>query len=270
MNWQDATTTVLKNVIKAERIGLITDMDGTLSHIVPEPAAAQITSRNRKLLADLQSKLTLVSVVSGRSVTDLVARVDLPDLVYVGNHGLERWVDNQIIVAPEIDAYRLSLEAAYVALQAMLVPGMEIEDKGATLSVHYRRTNDPLAVAESLNPEITAVADQHGLKVFHGRMVFELRPPIAVNKGTALRGLVSQYALDAAIFLGDDTTDVDALRMAQHLREQQICYSVGLGVMSDGTPDAVRDNADLLVSGVSGVETFLAWLLNACNAFDTW
>jgi trehalose 6-phosphate phosphatase len=269
MNWLDAAKTMLKPVRMANRIGLITDLDGTLSHIVPVPDAAQITPRNRELLASLHSKLALVAVVSGRSVIDLVTRVDLPGLVYVGNHGLERWVNGQTEIAPEISAYRSSLEAAYDVLQSSLVSGMEIEDKGATLSVHYRRTPDPQAVATSFEPKARSVADQFGLNLFHGRMVFELRPPVEVNKGTAFKDLVNQHALDAAVFLGDDTTDVDALRMAQLLREQQTCYCVGLGVLSDGTPDSVRDNADLLVSGVSDVETFLAWLLKACSALDT-
>ncbi|MGF2075718.1 hypothetical protein, partial [Enterococcus casseliflavus] len=64
-----------------------------------------------------------------------------------------------------------------------------------------------------------------------------------------------------AVFMGDDTTDVDAMRIARQLREDGSCYVVSLGVESDETPQAVRDNADVLVQGISGVEDFLEWLL---------
>jgi trehalose-phosphatase len=100
-------------------------------------------------------------------------------------------------------------------------------------------------------------------------MVFELRPPIQSNKGTAFYHLVQQYRLDAAVYLGDDTTDADALRMARQLRQAGTCYALGLGVASDHTPSVVRDSADLMINGVQDVEAFLSWLLNACMASST-
>lgn len=266
MYWQQATATMLKTLVTAVRPGLITDLDGTLSPIVDEPDAAQITPRNRQLLAALQEHLALVAVISGRAVTDLRARVDLPGLTYLGNHGLEGWSDGQVVVAPEVAAWRPALTAAADSLQSHLKPGMMLEDKGVTLSIHYRRTHDPRAAAAAFAPEVQAVAAQHALNVFHGRMVFELRPPIAVHKGTALRSLVDQHALDAVVYLGDDTTDVDAMRMARSLREQQASYCLALGVISAGAPAAVRDEADLFLSSVADVEAFLAWLLKARSA----
>ncbi len=100
MHWQDATTGYLNRFVHADYPGIITDMDGTISPIVDQPDAAQITPRSRELLQALSEHFELVAVVSGRSAADVHQRVGLPDLVYVGNHGLERWEDGEIIPDP--------------------------------------------------------------------------------------------------------------------------------------------------------------------------
>jgi trehalose 6-phosphate phosphatase len=266
MYWQDATETLLKPLLKQPRLGLITDMDGTISPIVAVPDAAQVTPRSRELLRALGARLALVAVVSGRAVADVRQRVGLPELVYAGNHGLERWVDDRIVPTPQAAPFRPALEAVLAEIAPRLLPGMRLEDKGATLSLHYRQTDDPQAAAAAFTPLLEAAAAQHGLSLFQGRMVFELRPPLEIHKGTILRQLVSEYRLSGAVYLGDDTTDADALRMARSLRHDMTCYALGLGVESEGVPTAVLESADLLAAGVPGVESFLAWLVNALSA----
>lgn len=259
----------LQTLVRRGRLGLITDVDGTISPIVPDPDAAQVTPRARELLAALRTRLALVAVISGRAVDDVRERVGVPGLVYVGNHGLETWVDGAIRFAPEALTYRPALEAARDALRDTLLPGMQIEDKGATLSVHYRRAHDPAAAEAIFVPRAEAVATEHGLHLYRGRMVLELRPPLNINKGTAFRRLVQEHALDGAIYLGDDTTDADALRAARELRDSGAVDTLALGVESDDTPDSVRAYADALVPGVAGVESFLARLLSAVSASST-
>jgi trehalose 6-phosphate phosphatase len=100
-------------------------------------------------------------------------------------------------------------------------------------------------------------------------MIFELRPPIEINKGTAFHSLVNAYQLDSAIYMGDDTTDVDALHMARKLRQTGQCYALGIGVQSPDMPDAVGEAADVMVSGVSDVEDFLDWLFSIRSASST-
>ena len=99
--------------------------------------------------------------------------------------------------------------------------------------------------------------------------MFELRPPVNIDKGSVFSDLIHTYKLDAALYLGDDTTDADALQMAQQLRHDGVCYSLGVGVESDDMPALVRDNADLLAVGVGGIEALLAWLLAARSASST-
>lgn len=268
MHWQSATGGLLAPLVSAPRLGIVTDVDGTISPIVAEPDAAQVTPGNRALLAALAKELTLVAVISGRAVDDVRARVGVPGLVYVGNHGLEWWSGDQVEVPPGLQAYRPALEAARRALASALLPGMVLEDKGATLSLHYRQTGDPDAAA-AFTPIIERIASANGLRLFQGRRVFELRPPLDVDKGSAFARLVARYDLDAAAYLGDDTTDADALQTARRLRQDGTCYALGLGVLGAETPAIVRDQADLSLSGVDDAEAFFAWLLNARSASST-
>jgi trehalose 6-phosphate phosphatase len=268
MHWQ--TSPLLTKLIRYTRLGLITDVDGTISHLVDQPDAARITPRSRELLAALRDRITLVAALSGRSARDVQTIVDLPGIQLIGNHGMEWWRDGQIEIAPSAAEYRPALEAAVKAVRAQQVPGVFVEDKGVTLAIHYRRAADPDAVAEWLAGLLSKIAGAHHLKLSQGNMIFELRPPVEINKGSAFRQLIEIYHLDAAVYLGDDTTDLDALRMARQLRDSGTCWAVGLGVASDHIPPALPATADLMLSGIQEVETFLAWLLsNASRASST-
>jgi trehalose 6-phosphate phosphatase len=268
MNWDEGTST-LETGIRSPRFGLITDVDGTISPIGDEPDAARVTPGNLELLARLGALLPLVAVISGRSAGDVARRVNLPGLVYIGNHGMEQWQDGQVRIVPSAAAYREALTAAAAEIRQLLVKGMSLEDKGVTLSVHYRTTDRPEQVAVELTPAFEALAGAHGLRLTRGRMVFEFRPPVQVDKGSALVALVRSHRLEAAVYLGDDTTDVTAFQNAARLRASGQCLAYGLGVCSPGTPAEVLENADYLIQEVSGVETFLAWLLKARMASST-
>lgn len=262
MYWENAKPDLLK-VIDKPRLGLVADVDGTLSPIVDVPDEARVTPRNLELLAVLQTQLTLTAVVSGRAAEDVYQRIRLPGLVYIGNHGMEHWQDGKVVVSPAAAAYRENLLAATPEIKQILVTGMRFEDKGATLSVHYRQTSDPGKVANDLALLFQSIAEKHGLRITQGRMVFEFRPPVEIDKGRAIEELVKTYTLDAALYLGDDTTDLAVFLTARRLRQAGQCLAYGLGVESQGTPRAVLLEADYLVQGVPGVESFLDWLSNA-------
>ena len=277
MHWNEAASTLLAPLIDAQRLGVITDLDGTISPIMPLPDPAlgtgplnggpQITPRSRELLAALANRLPLVAVISGRAVTELRSRVGLNGIAYVGNHGIEQWRDGRSEIAPEARKFRASMVEALRELhdlqQTVRVDGLFIEDKRITVSVHYRGAPNHIEAAELIGPAVEAIAKRYGLRVFPGRKVFELRPPLDIDKGTTLRRLVEEYALDTAVYIGDDVTDVDALHTARELREANTCYALGVGVQSDEAPQSLLETADLLASGVPDVEAFLGWLLNA-------
>ena len=268
MYWEKAKNNLLE-AIEKPRLGLITDVDGTISPIVDVPDEARITSRNLELLAELEAQLPLVAVVSGRSAEDVSQRVGLPGLVYIGNHGMERWQDGEVIISSAAAAYQGNLSRAMPEIRQILARGMRFEDKGATLSVHYRQTGDPEKVSTELAPTLQNIAERHGLRLTQGRMVFEFRPPVDIDKGTAFEELAKSHQLDAAFYLGDDTTDVAAFLAARRLRESGECLAYGLGVESQGTPPVVLAEADYLVQEVAGVESFLDWLSSAPMASFT-
>jgi trehalose 6-phosphate phosphatase len=248
-----------------QRVGLVTDFDGTISPIAPTPDAAEITPKNRDLLYHLTDQLTLVAAVSGRAVDDLHVKVALPGVIYIGNHGLERWQKGWIDVLPAALSYRPRLRRAIDQLTPHMQPGMILQDKRITVALHYRQTPDPDATREQLRPLVEQIARDNGLRFIQGKRVMEVLPDIRVNKGSALGFLVEDYTLDAAVFLGDDVTDADALKAARDLRETGK-YVLGIGVASEETPASVQLHADLLVPGVAGVEAFLEWFYNSITS----
>ena len=268
MKWENAKSE-LQQAIGKSRLGLVTDVDGTISPIVDVPDEARVTPRNLELLTTLQTQLTLTAVVSGRGAEDVYKRVGIPGLTFIGNHGMEQWRNGGVIVSPIAEVYRKNLSAAAPEIKQIMRAGMRFEDKGATLSVHYRQTKKPEQVAETLTSVMQNIAEKNGLHLTQGRMVFEFRPPVNIDKGTAFEELIISHHLDAAFYLGDDTTDVAVFFTARRLRESGQCLAYGLGVESQGTPQAVLKEADYLVQEVSGVESFLEWLSTARMASST-
>ncbi len=205
----------------------------------------------------------LVGIVSGRAPADVAARVQVDGLLYAGNHGLEQLIAGEVALHPKAQPYMDRMQRAAAELQSWLLPGMTLEDKGVTISLHYRRAAAPAAVVDELGPRLQAYADERGLRLNHGRMVYELRPPVDVDKGSAFRQIVDKYGLTAALYAGDDTTDVDVFKIARQMRAAGEIHGVAVGVKSAETPPTVVEYADLLVEGVGEMESLLAWLVEA-------
>jgi trehalose 6-phosphate phosphatase len=259
----------LSSLFKGPPLGIFADFDGTLSPIVANTNAAQITLRKRRLLSELRAHVAVLAVISGRGVADLVERVGVDGLVYIGNHGLERWDGDQIQVTADARAYMERIAFAEHALTPELLPGTHIENKKLTLSVHYREADDPERALGMLLPVAEQIANANDLALFQGRRVIELRPPLLLNKGTAFQSIVEEYDLKSAVYIGDDTTDVAAFKTARALRDSGACNSYALGVVDQESPPNVANHADLTVSSVSGVESFLSWCLSKLRASST-
>ncbi|HEX6288884.1 MAG TPA: trehalose-phosphatase [Herpetosiphonaceae bacterium] len=253
------TETLLRQMVARRPCGLLTDIDGTLSPIAPTPMAARVTPAARRELRLLAQKLDLVAAISGRAAADAAALVDLPDLIYIGNHGLEIWRGGAAEPLPEAVSYARAVDAVLRAAQERIaLPGMIFENKGLTASIHYRLTDDPALAETMLGALLHALAEQHNVVLTQGRMVWEIRPPLATNKGTAARWLVEQYGLRSAIFIGDDRTDADAFQVLRELRERGACKTLNVGVAALETPPIVHALSDMMVEGVAGVERLLA------------
>lgn len=247
------------DVLRQRPALLATDFDGTLSPIVPDPALAQLLPSMRPLLRRLRQQVACVAVVTGRAVQDVRRRVRVGGLTYVGNHGLQTWQGRRATIDPQAEpllpAVRRTVDRLNKTVQ---IPGTFMEDKGVTASLHYRNAPDPEDARQRILDCIRASVDWSALHVEEGRMVVNLLPNVAVNKGTALDRLVEQVAPNGVVMLGDDLTDTHAFRAVQTLRERESVAALAVAVVSDETPDAVWGAADVAIRGVGEAAELLA------------
>jgi trehalose 6-phosphate phosphatase len=204
----------------AGRMLLGLDFDGTLAPIVPRPHDAMLPPATGALLARLAGRSdTHVALISGRGLEDLAARVGMAGLFYAGNHGLEIEGPGVHRVHDTAAAARSRLGDVARRLAAALetVDGAIVEDKGLTLSVHYRMVHDEAAAAHVREAAHAACATDPALRVSDGRKVVEIRPAVDWHKGRALAFLRETLMVDApgapVLFVGDDRTDEDAFRL---------------------------------------------------------
>ena len=211
----DHLTNISASIEAARQVLLFLDFDGTLAPIFADPHAALMSAETRRALASLagRSKFSL-AVISGRALGDLRERVALPNMIYAGNHGLE--IDGAGLHFIEVEAARrvLPLEKLVHYLRGRLhgIPGVLIENKGLTASVHFRRT--PVNRFREVQHIVQSAVDSDGglFLVTRGLEVFEIRPRVNWHKGRAVHWIQDALGKRNAltIFVGDDMTDEDA------------------------------------------------------------
>lgn len=248
-------------LLRGKESGLFLDIDGTLTPIQPKPEGVAITDRMREAI-DRLSRSVHVVLVTGRRVDDAHRIVGLDDLTYAGNHGTEWRSGGVTSVLPEAEEYvpRIHRIATDAKERFASLPGVFTEDKGPSLSVHYRGTKDPAAAAVAIDAFFDSHPDASGLRRAEGKMVKELRPPIAADKGVAVTHVVRERGLKTAMMFGDDVTDVDAFRAVRRLRDEGTIDGIAVGVRSAGTPELVLQNVDYLLDHTDAVEDILVWL----------
>lgn len=260
--WQQHTQ-ALTTVLNQTPFGVITDIDGTISPIAPTPEEAEVTATARDSLRALVKKVRLVAVITGRGAADAHRMLNIPNVEIMGSHGLERWRDGEAVISEEGKPYLEAIRGALEEADPLMVRfGMTPEPKGITASLHYRNAPNRDSVRDAVYSQLATIAARHDLELFEGRYIFELHPPLEVNKGTALVNLVEEYKLNGVVFLGDDITDVNAMRGLKTLRETSRLDGACLAVVSDESPEEVATEADYILNGVPDVEKFLQWLLD--------
>lgn len=216
------------------------------------------------LLSELSHCLQRIVIISGRDTDFLVRRLPLPHALFIGNHGLEeRDGDGSRIVA-EAQPYLAQLRRAGDAVEALSLvraPGITVERKRATISVHFRNAAEPSASGSALEPALREIARREKLRLQPGRLVYELRPPLDLDKGAVLRRLAAALHPGGVVYIGDDRTDADAFWA---LRRMPGVRTVAVGVRSPEVPDDVFVDTDLRVDGVPGVIDLLTQLRDVC------
>ena len=259
----------LLTALASRPCGLFSDVDGTLSPIAASPDAARLAPGALAALLAARRGLAAAGLISGRDPRDLWRMASAPGLIYAGNHGFERLTQDpdgspHIETAPEARPWRDAVHQALEALRAELgpvLPGAIFEDKGVTASIHVRQTATPEAAERAALAAARRAARRYGLRVTRGRLVVELRPPVAMDKGVVIASLCREHQLRGVIYLGDDRTDLDAFHAIRRLAtESPSFHGASVAVLSDEAPADVARAADVTVTGVAGAVALLEWL----------
>jgi len=253
----------LKDYRAAPHTLLLSDYDGTLAAIVGRPEDAKLSAGVKDKLKGLARKpQNSVGVVSGRAIKELKAMVGIEGIYYSGNHGLEiegpglKYVHLQAIAVRPV---MKDLAAQFVeALKG--IEGVIVQEKGLSVSVHYRlaKPENENAVAEAVR-RITAPHVARGeIRVYPMKKVWEIRPPVDWDKGKAAEFIGNKIKARLklsrllTVYLGDDATDEDAFK-ALHRPDGWAVYVGGENKTSA---------ADYFLNSTTEVESFLGRLID--------
>lgn len=244
---------------------VLLDVDGVLAPIVQLPDDAHVPETTRRPLIEVARRYGVVACVSGRRASDARRIVALGSIAYLGSHGSE--VLRPGAIAPELDQdlqawTRRVQDFAHEAFGEQLRRlRVRLEDKEAIAAFHWRGTpdeDDALAAVQ----QVAAAAEAAGFVTHWGRKVLEIRPPVRIDKGAGIVGLLRETDLAAAVYVGDDVTDLDAFRGLGELQALgRLGYALRVGVRSEEGPPALAERADVMVEGTEGVRELLGALL---------
>ena len=232
---------------------MVVDFDGTLAPIVDDPDAARPPTGAAELLERLAGRLGRVAVVSGRPVEFLHRHLDAPRATIVGQYGLERLEGGRVMVHPAAREWTEAVAEAARRAEAT-VPGLHIERKGdVAVTLHWRRNRAVEAEALALGVRLTA---ELGLTAQPGRCALELRPPLAVDKGTVAEELAG--GAHAALVAGDDYGDLPFFDALDRLTAAgRLGHGLRVAVFSPEAPPALLLRADHRVDGPGGLLSLL-------------
>ena len=239
------------------RAAVFCDIDGTLAPIVRRAEDAHVREEISLLLGRLGRRYGCVACVSGRSVAEARRLVGVGGIAYVGSHGAELLEPGASSARScggvrELGASASARFAAERETPELRRLRMRIEDKGPINAFHWRGVPDEEAAETWLRGSPRRPRRQ-GFDTHWGRKVLEIRPPVPVDKGQAVRALVERGRSRAALYGGDDVTDLDAFDALDSLQaEGELEAVVKVGVRSDEGPAAIVERADLVVDGVEG------------------
>jgi trehalose 6-phosphate phosphatase len=245
---------------------VLLDVDGVLAPIVQHPDDAHMPETTRRPLIEVAKRYGVVACVSGRRASDARRIVSLGSIAYLGSHGSE--VLRPGSTAPELDrelqawTRRVQTFARGAFGEELQRLRVRLEDKEAIAALHWRGVPDE----ESAQAAVAAVADaaeKAGFNAHWGKKVLEIRPPVRIDKGAGIVHLLRDRDLSAAIYVGDDMTDLDAFRGLTELVDSgRLGHAVRVGVRSDEGPPALEAEADAMVEGTGGVRELLQSLLD--------
>lgn len=250
------------------------DFDGVLAPIVPDPEQAYPADGATQVLGRLAGVLGSLAILTGRPAAFAADRSGISGLaeertfapgalLVLGHYGVERY--DAATRSVSSDPVPSAVEGARAAVTGLIADGgtlvgCTMEDKGRSVAVHARRAADPASAFETMRAVLLPLAEQLGLHAEPGRLVIELRPP-GMDKGVALRALVTERGARAVVYAGDDLGDIPAFEAVRDLRAQGL---VGYALASASDEEgALTELADLVLPGPDAV---VAWLSELADA----
>jgi trehalose 6-phosphate phosphatase len=242
---------------------LVTDIDGTLSRIVPRPEDASVSTRARSALQTLVRQLDLVAVITGRPNEVARRMVGVEGIVYMGSYALDA-------------ASRVSLAESDLGLVRQLATGLlaehpcvRLEEKEVSFALHYRNCDHPEHVGDALLEALAPLAESAAARLLEGKRVIEVAPAALPDKDVAFAKLAADYQVRGAIFLGDDGADASIFRAIAGRRDQGFS-GLAIAVRDAETPASVVRAADAILEGVDEVEEFLEALVTEVGSSTRW
>jgi len=227
------------------------DYDGTLTPIVDRPELAVMSEEMRDVVRRIAEKYT-VAVVSGRSKEVVKDLVGLKDLFYVGDHGVDIEGPGVSMIHPQSQEAvgLISKSAESVSKKLGDIPGLLMEKKAFSVSVHYRLVEETFMsrIADVVNNEVKG---NDKLRLMCGKKVLEIIPAVDWDKGKAVRWIMKVLGLSkedvSVVYIGDDTTDEDAFRIVRTRGTGILVSEEPLISAADFQVDTPRDVKRLLM-----------------------
>jgi trehalose 6-phosphate phosphatase len=244
--------------------GLVLDFDGVLSPIVADPTTSRMANGVGDSLRTVARHLNLVAVMSGRPLDFLIDRATVPGVRLLGSYGVEAMHDGQRTRHPGVTPWLEPVRRATVELQAAVadLAGVRVEEKsGLSVAVHWRQAADQSVAERRIPVAVAQVAQSTGLRRESGKLVEELRPPLAIDKGTTLAELVRGRNLRVVVYVGDDLGDLPAFRVVHEVG--------GYALLVDHGSETDARLRELATDTLDGVEELARWLSRLGYALET-
>lgn len=235
-------------LLSGTRIGVLLDVDGTLSPIVARPEQARLQPSARQAVEALVPRFALVAVVSGRPTAEAAAMVGVEGVTVLGSYGLGDLPDVPMAVIAAVKA---------VAAQ---IPGARVERKGGTVAVHVRGAPDPDGAEARLARALSPIAKEARMDIARGKRVLELVPRGQDLKGDAVARTITASSLDAVMYIGDDIADLGAFSALDRAAAAGV-LTAKVAARGPETPEELLLDADLVVEGPEGVVGLLQFLV---------